>query len=387
MPDIRTLLDETTRRTPHPDPVTAVHAAVRSRARRRTTAVSAGAALAVAGGAVVAARDPRPARVVTATSPMASATRSASPTVSPTPIGKPATAEEKAFVTYVRARPERYDMMTTTYDRDDERVYLLAIGSDADPEAERRDLAASFPGIRFDFLRCAHPIPFYRTILAEADATTWPSGGVRGQRKAWLTIRLPEGAPQPTTWDPASWSCRVHVSLRYIGTRDMDIAHARERWGDDVLVGGLAPFTEGEQPVVRGANGALDPRAQSVVDRVAAHPEAYLGSYLDGDRLVAVLGRVDVYTWANPIMTTMGRLKLRIDQCQWNLDELEAVKDALATFDYPSGQRPAFGAHVDLKTCSTLMQTGDLPDEDEAALREEFGKKLTIDQSGAPRRD
>jgi hypothetical protein len=244
MPDLHDLLAEATARTPHPDPVTAVHRAVHRRAARRRAAVAVGAssALVAAGVTYVA----RPARH--AVPPVASA--SPWPTPEELPPGpewrlRPHADSNfppdrywegfKAVRDYVLAHPDVFGHFEHLFV---DAVYTptVSIGSDVTDaavwEARVRAAAPSFP-VKFE--RCTVPAPTLDRYRAEVVATTWPSG------------RQPEAEPYVFS-DAGFGPCTLMVELAGPND-DRDDAYAREHWGDVVGILGSVSANVSMQPV------------------------------------------------------------------------------------------------------------------------------------------
>jgi hypothetical protein len=237
MPDVRTLLADVTDRTPHADPVGAVHRVVRRRAARRRTGVAAGATLAVAGavaaGTAVAARPgPRTLRPLASGSPAASPSESAAagparpwragPVVDGRRLDGHAD-EYAALDALVLDNPDA--LLNVTVEGSDTGLgwrAVVSLAADADETAWRARVAAAAGTMPWVLRTCSGTAAHYDAVAAEIVRTTWPTGH-----------RVTDG-PIFSGDSRAEFGCQVVVLLDAVDAQDR--AYAGKRWGDDVSV-------------------------------------------------------------------------------------------------------------------------------------------------------
>lgn len=119
---------------------------------------------------------------------------------------------------------------------------------------------------------------------------------------------------------------------------------------------------------------------------VTAHPEAFVGTYLDatGTAVVAFGPDVDVDVWKPRIAEAAGTQRWRATRCGSSRAALERVASDVAAFTWPSG-RPALAVDVDPATCGVVVTSGALTDDDKAAATARFGASVTFREGDAAR--
>ena len=120
---------------------------------------------------------------------------------------------------------------------------------------------------------------------------------------------------------------------------------------------------------------------------VSAHPEAFVGLYLDGSgvAVVAFGSGVDPAAWESGLRAAAGEQAWRTIRCGATRAALDDVQRALGSFAWPSG-RPSYAADVDPATCSVRVVSDMLSPADLAALHDRFGAAVTVDPTGHPTR-
>lgn len=117
---------------------------------------------------------------------------------------------------------------------------------------------------------------------------------------------------------------------------------------------------------------------------VAAHPDVFVGSYVDTDgAVVAVLGRdADPAAWAEPLRGAAGGAGVRTRTCRVTTAELGRALDDLDSFAWPSG-RPNYLAAISPQACAVVVRLEQLPAADAAALDQRFGDLVQV-RTGQP---
>lgn len=264
MNDLRTLLDEATAREPNPDPVGAVHAAVRRRARRRATVVASVAAVAVLGTVVIATRPA--ARRPDVTTTTATPSRAPSPTAPARtydtawrrPPADPGGSVADRLARHVAAHPRDLVWLGVVGRRDVffEIGYGKELSADDYAEVERR-LWLELPDVPWKLVPCPYALADYDRAAAEIPSATWPSG---------TTPKRP-----PALWGRLGSPCAVTVLMPYRGPNAEDIAYAAQRWGDTVRVMHDEPDADG-----------FDPHLTELLWRLRRHPDAFIGPVVLG---------------------------------------------------------------------------------------------------------
>jgi hypothetical protein len=211
VPDLHDLLSEVTERSPHPDPVTAVHRTVRRRAVRRRAGVAAGTTLAVTAAGVAVARPHREAGLRPAATPSVSA----SPT--PTATATWDMARGDRMNALVKAHPDVFVGLFVVEAMGAGTTFHVVFLPGADQQAWRDDVDAAAGGAPWVAESCPGTRAHYDTLAAEIAAFDWPSG---------------QHPAQPPYLDASS--CHYEVSMPVHKVSPEDVAAARERWGDEV---------------------------------------------------------------------------------------------------------------------------------------------------------
>jgi hypothetical protein len=232
MPDIRALLEDVTTRGPHPDPVGAVHATVRRRARRRTTAVAVGATAAVAAAALTAA-----ARPFDHAEP---ATPTPSPSTSPSPwtrfdtswrrprIGAGVVQRMETTTRLGLLVDEHPDVFFGFTLRDES--FTIGLSADADPGAWADDVRAVLGDAAWTWRRCPETVSRYDEIATNLLSVDWPSGDAL--REDRVLGRDGVGAAR---------LCQVEAEMTRAEPAQEDEDYARQRWGGAVALVGRKP--------------------------------------------------------------------------------------------------------------------------------------------------
>lgn len=211
MPDIRTLLDDVTTRVPSPDPVAAVHATVRQRARIRTAFVTSAAIAAVL--------------TVLAATALGSGIRHAEPATQPwswrdyASESDPVPTNDPAFDRAARLVHAHRDVFVgLEWPFEHHYDFRFVFSADADPAEWTDEIEAAVGDRNWFTTKCDETARELDRIAAEARKDPWPSG---------THVREIEYfAP-----------CSVFVVLDRITAEDR--AYARDRWSWTVMP--LAP--------------------------------------------------------------------------------------------------------------------------------------------------
>lgn len=119
-----------------------------------------------------------------------------------------------------------------------------------------------------------------------------------------------------------------------------------------------------------------------------SRPDVFVGAYRDHDgNLHAVFNPgTSPEDWRSRLEAAVpSGVELYLNECQVSRQDLMQVLDTLKKQDWsPHASQVAFAAEIDPATCSVVMTTQDLTNEDRAALETLFGSKLRIDESGEP---
>lgn len=235
MPDIRTLLDDVTSRPPSPDPVGAVHARVRRRAARRRAGAAAATTLAVATAGLVAtnvgggAGGLPPAATPSPSQPPG--TKLDTTWRHPNFSGEPIAHREgddtyDKLVALVRAHDDVFLGFDVHHEGDLSNGFTLSYAAGVKP-SDWDDDVSDTGAFAWEGEVCDHPAVHYDAIAGDLLSVDWPSGA-----------ELREDSLNGYRGVGYDGGCQVVAELAVTRPSPADVAYARGRWGNDVLVVG-----------------------------------------------------------------------------------------------------------------------------------------------------
>jgi hypothetical protein len=130
-------------------------------------------------------------------------------------------------------------------------------------------------------------------------------------------------------------------------------------------------------PEETGPDAGLIPQA----DLVGAHPEAFVGVYLDDAETPVVVFNPDVdkESWKVRLDVAAKGRKYRTERCPYTLVELQLVKSDMMMQDAWTDRNISYGFDVDPATCSVGLMTEALTPAELRALKERYGPLVTVD--------
>ncbi len=126
---------------------------------------------------------------------------------------------------------------------------------------------------------------------------------------------------------------------------------------------------------------AAAPAAMTLGELATRYPEAFVGSFVDTDRVTVVSFNpgVDTETWRAKLTAAAAGAPYRVRACPRSWADLARIQVLLARRDWTArAPYPQFATAIDPSSCSVRLSSAGLNDEEKQTITARFGAAVTI---------